>query len=689
MNLVDALAAPAAALLDPSARVFLPFLVSAGVIATVAAAGRGLAAAGAWRRLLDRRVWWHRSARADYQLIFARAALRALLFGAATWSALAIAALVAGWLRRHVGDSALVDRLSPVSAGAIFTLLAFLIEDGSRFALHLAMHRMPALWAFHKVHHSAEVMTPFTLYRTHPVEALLNEARGVVTIGAATGLCAWAFGPHLRAWQILGVDAIAFVWMLLGANLRHSHVWISFGPRWERLFLSPAQHQVHHSTAARHADRNYGTVLSIWDALAGTLYVTRERERLRFGLPGEPSPGVVALLLQPFAEALTVLRPTLVRVTVVLGAGALLASCADKKFDRAALLSAMGQNTLDLYKRFRTDAQALAVASKAFADAPSETTRSAARTAWTSAIATWQEAEMLRYGPLGQTDQPGGQGLREQIYAWPLVTRCFIEQQLVSQGYASGVAGLGVDVRGLGAIEFLLFASEATNQCGTSDPINTSGDWAKLTAQELMARRAAYASQAAADVLARTDALIGAWEGGFLAELKRAADGSTTFPTLKLAFDTIAAGLFYADTDLKDRKLAVPLGLKECPLGSCTMAPESEWAGKGKAHLRGNLVGMRLLLEGGTAPASTLGFDDQLEAAGAAPLATQVRADLAAALAAVDALPDAPLADTVIGQPQALQTVYDRVKDLTDFLKMEFTTALQISAPMRGGGDPD
>ena len=34
------------------------------------------------------------------------------------------------------------------------------------------MHRVP-LWAFHQVHHSAETMTPFTIFRTHPVEGVI------------------------------------------------------------------------------------------------------------------------------------------------------------------------------------------------------------------------------------------------------------------------------------------------------------------------------------------------------------------------------------------------------------------------------------------------------------------------------------------------------------------------------------
>ena len=46
------------------------------------------------------------------------------------------------------------------------------------------MHRVPALWEFHKVHHSAEVLTPLTEWRQHPLELMLFP----VVIGAATAV---------------------------------------------------------------------------------------------------------------------------------------------------------------------------------------------------------------------------------------------------------------------------------------------------------------------------------------------------------------------------------------------------------------------------------------------------------------------------------------------------------------------
>ena len=50
-------------------------------------------------------------------------------------------------------------------------------------------------------------------------------------------------------------------------------------------------HQLHHSAARRHRDRNMGFALSIWDQLFGTAYLPAEREHLRLGL-GEDANGV-------------------------------------------------------------------------------------------------------------------------------------------------------------------------------------------------------------------------------------------------------------------------------------------------------------------------------------------------------------------------------------------------------------
>ncbi|HUC64954.1 MAG TPA: hypothetical protein VMA53_05980 [Stellaceae bacterium] len=83
---------------------------------------------------------------------------------------------------------------------------------------------------------------------------------------------------------IFGVNAIEFVFYLVGYHLRHSHVWIMF-PGWiGRHISSPVLHLTHHSVEPCHWDKNLAQVFTLWDGLAGTLYLPTQRERLTFGI---------------------------------------------------------------------------------------------------------------------------------------------------------------------------------------------------------------------------------------------------------------------------------------------------------------------------------------------------------------------------------------------------------------------
>jgi sterol desaturase/sphingolipid hydroxylase (fatty acid hydroxylase superfamily)/predicted lipoprotein len=687
INLLKGLLEPAEALVDPSKRVFAPFLLGSAVLACAVLLVRGVALRSVAGHLFSPRIWLHRSSRLDFQLIAAKALLRVVLFGSYTLSTLAVAALTAGWLRRQTASSAPLH-WSPWLVAALFTLGAFLVEDWSRWLVHKWMHRVPVLWEIHKVHHSAEVLTPFTLYRTHPGEALLNGARGALSVGAMMGLFIWLFGPAVRAWEILGVDLIGFVWTLFGANLRHSHVWVSYGRWWEHLLISPAQHQIHHSRDPRHYDRNFGAILAVWDWLGGSLYTTRAREPIQFGLPdGEPDPGrsVVALLLTPLlAVARRLARPAW-RVALI-GLALLSISCSEKNIDRTALLQSFGQCTLESYQAAKAPAAALDSAAKAYAAAPADDTRLLARTAWANAIDAWEVVELLIYGPAADATTPGGQGLRPFIYSWPLVDTCLIDQQLVSKGYQQ-LATLDASARGLGAIEYLLF-HDGANGCTADNPINTDGSWAAIT--DLQQRKADYASAAAADVSTRVAALVDLWEktGGFREQLVAAGRGSTLFASQKDAINTVAAALYHFDTEVKDAKLGEALNYGNCLAMPCTSALESQWARRTRTHLRNNLAGLRVLLEGCTRPAPN-GFDDLLESAGVSQLAAEMKKDLTAVAASIDALPTDDVGQTLAADRPAVQRVYDAVKEITDFLKMEFKTALQITTPGRVEGDTD
>lgn len=244
-----------------------------------------------WRRLratlFNPRGWWHRSTLIDVSLLAGNSALRAAIIIPLLGSHLAVALLVARALQGNFGNSP--DWQWPWwCIASAYTLTFFLVEDFSRFTLHKAMHQVPLLWRFHRLHHSAETLTPLTLFRVHPLEMTLYYLRGLLVFGVVTGCFVYFFRGRLSGLDILGVDMLGFLFNFFGANLRHSHIWFSFG-RGEKWFISPAQHQLHHSRALEHRNKNFGSALAIWDRLFGSFVAAgHQRQRIRFGvLPSE------------------------------------------------------------------------------------------------------------------------------------------------------------------------------------------------------------------------------------------------------------------------------------------------------------------------------------------------------------------------------------------------------------------
>jgi sterol desaturase/sphingolipid hydroxylase (fatty acid hydroxylase superfamily) len=195
--------------------------------------------------------------------------------------------------------------LSPTAIVA--AAMGFLIlHDFLNYWVHVLFHKVPVLWAFHQVHHSAEVLTPAAAYRVHPVEIIGFAVLQAPAVGLSAVFYENILGRDQQLTMIFGVSIVGFVLALLGTHLRHSHVWFSYGPVLNRLFMSPAHHQIHHSVEARHWNKNFGVKFTIWDALFGTLYAPREPEVLHVGLPDAIQceySTVSKLYFLPFAKA--------------------------------------------------------------------------------------------------------------------------------------------------------------------------------------------------------------------------------------------------------------------------------------------------------------------------------------------------------------------------------------------------
>ncbi|MBL9038644.1 MAG: imelysin family protein [Archangium sp.] len=311
----------------------------------------------------------------------------------------------------------------------------------------------------------------------------------------------------------------------------------------------------------------------------------------------------------------------------------------------------------------------------------------AARAAWREAMTQWEVLELMQVGPAASAMSPGGKGLRDAVYAWPLTTRCVLEEALVAKSYEGDLSRQLVNRRTLAALEYLLFSADTQTACPASSSIVSSGSWAALSADELAARRLAYARAAALDVKAQTHALVDLWRNGFTQALAEPGTGNRYFMTQQSALNAVSDALFYFDKQTKDAKLAGPLGLAKasCATPPCLEALELPNARHDTQALRANLIGFRKIVQGCGPGYSGSAFDDLLIAAGATSLEGRLKERLETAQTSFDAAP--PLHEA-LSSPTA-RGLYDDVKAVTDLLKSEFITVLDLELPTSLEGDND
>lgn len=187
-----------------------------------------------------------------------------------------------------------------------FTILIAVLDDFGYWVWHYLAHKVPFLWAFHKVHHSAEVLTPLVAGRVHPLEAMLLPIFRTAAASLGTGAAFYFFSDEAHLVTIFGMGLVAGIFAAAGDQLFHAHVPISWG-RLNYLFISPATHQVHHSVERRHWDKNMGAFLAVWDWIFGTLYLPDSRQELRYGVAEntpQPHHGLLRAYMRPFLDML-------------------------------------------------------------------------------------------------------------------------------------------------------------------------------------------------------------------------------------------------------------------------------------------------------------------------------------------------------------------------------------------------
>ncbi|MEE4155201.1 MAG: sterol desaturase family protein [Erythrobacter sp.] len=253
--------------------------------------------------LVPRSIYLHPSHLVDLKIFLFGRIVAAL----GVFQVVAVASFLAAFLASLGPTISNTQQLHPL----VTALLLLAVADFSTYWVHRAHHQSRIIWPFHALHHSAEVLTPLTLYRKHPIYDLISAGVRALLLGLLQGCLLLLIGQQPTVSTIAGANLFYVLFNLTGANLRHTHVWLSYGPLLEHVLISPAQHQIHHSRAPQHHDRNYGEVFAIWDWMFGTLYVPRENETIEFGLAdehGNPLPqrhvSLATALAVPVADSL-------------------------------------------------------------------------------------------------------------------------------------------------------------------------------------------------------------------------------------------------------------------------------------------------------------------------------------------------------------------------------------------------
>ena len=157
---------------------------------------------------------------------------------------------------------------------AVELLIFFFIADFVQWCVHNALHRIPFLWKFHKIHHSVKEMGFAAHLRYHFLETFAYQAVKYIALSMIFGFT-------------LENAFIVYTSTVIIGHLNHANLNWDYGPL-KYILNNPKMHIWHHSKelpAEHPKGMNFGISLSLWDYLFGTAYVPSSGRDIELGFP--------------------------------------------------------------------------------------------------------------------------------------------------------------------------------------------------------------------------------------------------------------------------------------------------------------------------------------------------------------------------------------------------------------------
>ncbi|MEZ4384979.1 MAG: imelysin family protein [Nannocystaceae bacterium] len=344
-----------------------------------------------------------------------------------------------------------------------------------------------------------------------------------------------------------------------------------------------------------------------------------------------------------------------------LALAAALVACAPEEDPREDVLAYLAQAGASAAVDFADEGEALAQATVALCEAPSDAGLAQAQERWRLTRTAWGRGLVFAFGPA--MEHSGA------LDYWPARTDT-IEAAIAAAPAtvdAAHVDSLGTSAKGMPALEYLLFgAGEAPAEVV-----------AGLRAEDGSgSTRCAYAAALAGDIAARGEAIRVAWAEGFADELAGAGGDGSRYASRKEGIDAVVNRSI-------DTLYEIVKGRLDGPLGNLTGAPpdpealESRFSGATVADIDAVLRGVWVAYDGADAGGEARGIA-ALVAAADPELNQRIYDQYGYALEATAALPS-PAGAHLVEQRDLFQAARDEIDALRRLLKLDVAAALGVT----------
>ncbi|MCS7211065.1 MAG: imelysin family protein [Chloroherpetonaceae bacterium] len=330
-------------------------------------------------------------------------------------------------------------------------------------------------------------------------------------------------------------------------------------------------------------------------------------------------------------------------------------------FDRRSMLRNIAENfIIPSYSELQSKVNAMQAAVNAFTASPSEAALRAAQQAWEEAYTAWQYACTFDFGPA--TTSTGT--LFQKIGVFP-TNAARIEERIQQRNFSTD--DFSRDTRGFNAAEYLLFSDSTL---------------AQIISRFSNPDRRQYLQAIVADIKANVDATANAWQR-YRAEFIT-NDGTSVGSSTSMLFNEFVKSFEH----IKNFKVGLPAGKRPGQTRPEPQKVEAFYSGKSVKFIREHLQAIEMIYLGmhRRTGIDDLGFDDYLRSVpNGAALVISTLAQLELVKQRMNALPDAPLSQTIVSNFAVVDAFHTELQRHTRFFKSEMASLLSLTITFSSG----